>query len=96
MLSAGPLQLDTLSHQVSLHGATIALTDFEYRILEILIARRGEVVTRAQLVDQLYRQDHERDSNVIDVMINRLRKKLSGEARLIETVRGAGYRVAAD
>lgn len=93
VLQAGPLSLDTLSRHVSLGGESIELTDFEYRILEILIARRGDVVSRSHLVDQLYQQDYDRDSNVIDVMINRLRKKFGQQAQLIETVRGAGYRM---
>ena len=95
-LSAGPLSLDTLSRAVTLDGTRVTLTDFEFRILEILISRKGDVVTRSYLVDQLYQQDYDRDSNVIDVMINRLRKKLAHETPLIETVRGAGYRVAGD
>jgi len=96
VLRAGPLSLDSLARRVELDGEAVTLTDLEYRIIEILVARKGEVVTRSYLVDQLYQQDYDRDSNVIDVMINRLRKKLAHETPLIETVRGAGYRMAGD
>ena len=96
VLKAGPLDLDTLARKVELDGEPIKLTDFEFKILEILVSKKGEVVSRSFLVDQLYQQDYDRDSNVIDVMINRLRKKLPHEPQLIETVRGAGYRIPGD
>ena len=73
----------------------VTLTAFEYRLLEILVMRAGQVVSKAQLTDQLYDQDDERDSNVVEVLLTRLRNKLDPERKLglIETIRGLGYRM---
>jgi len=92
----GPLSIDTRSQQVARCGEPVELTAFEYRVLEMLLLRIGQVVTKAELTDQLYHQDFERDSNVIEVLITRLRKKLDPERQLglIETLRGRGYRIA--
>ena len=91
----GPISLDTGSQQVTVDGSGVTLTAYEYRLIEILLMRAGQVVTKASLTDQLYDQDFERDSNVVEVLITRLRKKLDPDRSigLIETLRGRGYRV---
>lgn len=87
----GPLTLDTRSARVHLDGQPITLTSHEFKLLAYLMHRPGQVVSRSELVDQLYALDSDRDSNTIEVFIGRLRKKLPAE--LIETVRGLGYRL---
>ena len=96
VLAAGPVTLDTGRQQLSVDGQAIELTTFEYRIIEHLMMRAGEVISKAELTDRLYDQDFERDSNVIEVFIGRLRKKIDPDNRIkpIETLRGRGYRFA--
>lgn len=93
-LKCGPVTLDTRAQTVAVDGAPVELTTFEYRILEHLMLRAGEVISKAELTERLYDQDFERDSNVIEVLVGRLRRKLDPEERLkpIETLRGRGYR----
>ena len=93
-LSCGPVVLDTKAHHVTLEGSPLELTAFEYRLLEYLVRNRGHVVSKDVLSDYLYPHDEDRDSNVIEVMVGRLRRKLdpSGTLRPIETLRGQGYR----
>jgi two-component system, OmpR family, response regulator PhoP len=88
--------LDTRAQTVQLNGAAVELTTFEYRILEHLMLRAGDVISKAELTERLYDQDFERDSNVIEVLIGRLRRKLDPAETLepIETLRGRGYRFA--
>ena len=95
-LKCGPVVLDTRAQVISVRGAPVELTTFEYRILEHLMLRAGEVISKAELTERLYDQDFERDSNVIEVLIGRLRRKLDPEDELqpIETLRGRGYRFA--
>ncbi len=95
-LRCGPIILDTRAQTVTLSGAAVELTTFEYRILEHLMLRAGDVISKAELTERLYDQDFERDSNVIEVLIGRLRRKLDPADRLqpIETLRGRGYRFA--
>jgi two-component system response regulator PhoP len=95
IIQQGPLALDTRSEEVLVEGRPIKLTAYEYRVLQMLMMRAGQIITKAELTDQLYDQDFERDSNVVEVLITRLRKKLDPERALglIETVRGRGYRV---
>ena len=95
-LSAGPVALDTMRQELKVNGAEIELTSFEYRIIEHLMMRAGEVISKTELTDRLYDQDFERDSNVIEVFIGRLRKKMDPDSTLqpIETLRGRGYRFA--
>lgn len=90
----GPLTIDFNARSVTVGGAPVDLTAFEYNTLEYLAHRQGEVVSKTQLTDHLYDQDFDRDSNVIEVFVGRLRKKLDPENTLkpIATVRGAGYR----
>ncbi len=93
-LKCGPVTLDTRAQTVAVDGAPVELTTFEYRILEHLMLRAGEVISKAELTERLYDQDFERDSNVIEVLVGRLRRKLDPYDRLkpIETLRGRGYR----
>jgi two-component system response regulator PhoP len=93
-LSCGPIVLDTRAQTVSVDGKPVELTTFEYRILEHLMLKAGEVISKTDLTEQLYEQDFERDSNVIEVFIGRLRRKLDPDDRIkpIETLRGRGYR----
>jgi len=95
-LKCGPIVLDTRAQTVTVGGTAIELTTFEYRILEHLMLRAGEVISKSELTERLYDQDFERDSNVIEVLIGRLRRKLDPEEQLqpIETLRGRGYRLA--
>ena len=93
-LVCGPVSLDTKAGRVHVHGAPIKLTSHEYRLLAYLMHHTGRVVSRTELVEHLYDQDFDRDSNTIEVFIGRLRKKLPGD--LIQTVRGLGYRLSSD
>ncbi len=94
-LHCGPIELDTRSQSVAVNGEAVTLTSFEYRLLEHLILHAGEVISKAELTEKLYEQDFERDSNVIEVLIGRLRRKLDPDDALkpIETLRGRGYRI---
>ena len=96
VLRCGPIALDTRTQRVTVNDAAFELTSFEYRILEYLMHRAGEVISKAELTDRIYAQDFDRDSNTIEVFIGRLRRKLDPEDTLhpIETLRGRGYRVA--
>jgi two-component system, OmpR family, response regulator PhoP len=96
MLACGPVALDTRAQTVSVEGRPVELTTFEYRILEHLMLKAGEVISKTDLTEHLYEQDFERDSNVIEVFVGRLRRKLDPEDRIkpIETLRGRGYRFA--
>jgi len=95
-LKCGPVVLDTRAQTVTVAGQAVDLTTFEYRILEHLMLRAGEVISKGELTERLYDQDFERDSNVIEVLMGRLRRKLDPDDRLkpIETLRGRGYRFA--
>jgi two-component system, OmpR family, response regulator PhoP len=88
--------LDTRAQTVAVSGAAAELTTFEYRILEHMMLRAGDVISKTELTERLYDQDFERDSNVIEVFIGRLRRKLDPAETLnpIETLRGRGYRFA--
>ena len=96
LLSAGPVALDTSRQELKVDDREIELTSYEYRIIEHLMMRAGEVISKTELTDRLYDQDFERDSNVIEVFIGRLRKKIDPDNTLkpIETLRGRGYRFA--
>ena len=88
-ISCGPVRLDTRSGKVTVDGAAIKLTSHEYRLLAYLMMQQGRIVSRTELVEHLYDQDFDRDSNTIEVFVGRLRKKLGVDA--IQTVRGLGY-----
>jgi two-component system, OmpR family, response regulator PhoP len=93
-LESGPVELDTAAKSVRLHGAAVELTAYEYRLLEYLLLHAGKVVSKSTLTEHLYAEDMERDSNVIEVFVRRLRTKLDPDEKLqpIETLRGQGYR----
>ena len=91
-IEIGPLRIDTRASRVTLNGSAIKLTSLEYRLLSYLAHHQGRVVSRGELVEHLYDQDFDRDSNTIEVFVGRLRKKL--DANLIQTVRGLGYCLA--
>ncbi|MET4697524.1 two-component system OmpR family response regulator [Constrictibacter sp. MBR-5] len=88
-LRCGPLVLDTSTGQVTVNGEVIRLTAQEYRLLSYLLHHRGKIVSRTELVEHLYEQDFDRDSNTIEVFVGRLRKKIGND--LIQTTRGLGY-----
>ncbi|MGX5732836.1 response regulator transcription factor [Hyphomicrobiales bacterium] len=92
-LVCGPVRLDTRASRVVVDGNPVKLTSHEYRLLSYLMHHQGRVVSRTELVEHLYDQDFDRDSNTIEVFVGRLRKKLGVE--IIETVRGLGYIAAA-
>lgn len=92
-LSCGPVRLDTRASRVVVDGNPVKLTSHEYRLLSYLMHHQGRVVSRTELVEHLYDQDFDRDSNTIEVFVGRLRKKLGVD--IIETVRGLGYIAAA-
>ena len=97
-LSSGPILLDTTTKEVRVDGERIELTAYEYNLLEYLMLHPNKVVSKTELTEHLYAQDFERDSNVIEVFVGRLRRKLDpdGNHRPIDTVRGQGYRLALD
>ncbi len=96
VLECGPIALDTTAQTVTASGQQVELTSYEYKVLEYLILHAGELVSKADLTEHIYQQDFDRDSNVLEVFIGRLRKKLDPDNVLkpIETVRGRGYRFA--
>ena len=87
----GPVRLDTKGSKATVNGEALKLTSHEYRLLSYLMHHMGEVVSRTELVEHMYDQDFDRDSNTIEVFVGRLRKKIGVD--LIETVRGLGYRM---
>jgi two-component system, OmpR family, response regulator PhoP len=96
VLDFGVLRFEPATQRVELHGQPVELTSFEYRLLEYLVLRAGQVVSRSELIDRLYDQDYDRDSNTVEVFVGRLRRKLDPDGTLkpIETLRGRGYRFA--
>jgi len=94
VLRRGPVALDTHAQNVSLSGQPVSLTAFEYRILEYLMLHADRVVSKSELSEHVYDEDLDRDSNVIEVLVGRLRRKLDPDGSLqpIETLRGRGYR----
>ncbi|HUS24888.1 MAG TPA: response regulator transcription factor [Candidatus Binatia bacterium] len=93
-LESGPVVLDTGAKSVTVQGQAVDLTAYEYRLLEYLLLHAGKVVSKSTLTEHLYSEDTERDSNVIEVFMRRLRSKLDPDDRLhpIDTLRGQGYR----
>lgn len=94
LLKFGPVTLDLNAQSISVNENKIELTSFEYRLLEQLARHQGEVLSKQALTDYLYPHDEDRDSNVLEVMVGRLRRKLDPDGTLspIETLRGRGYR----
>lgn len=93
VLTHDNIELDTVAQEVSVSGIKLELTAYEYKVLEYLMFRKGEVVSKSVLTAHIYDEDFERDSNVLEVFIGRLRKKLDpdGTRKPIETLRGRGY-----
>ncbi len=87
----GPIRLDTRQARVQVDGQPLVLTSHEFKLLSLLMQRKGEVLSRSELSEHIYAQDSDRDSNTIEVFVGRLRKKLPEGC--IETVRGLGYRL---
>lgn len=98
VIERGPLRLDLSRKELRVDGEIVELTAYEYRLLEYLVLNPSRVVSKAELTEHIYDQDHDRDSNVIEVFVGRLRRKIDpGDAiKPIRTVRGQGYRFAVD
>ena len=98
VLSCEPIILDTRTQSVRVNAEPVDLTAYEYKVLEYLMLHTGEVVSKADLTEHIYDQDWDRDSNVIEVFVRRLRKKLDPQEvyKPIETLRGRGYRFVLD
>ncbi len=96
VLAAGPVTLDLSRQDLKVNDVIVELTSYEYKIIEYLMIRAGQVISKTELTERLYDQDFERDSNVIEVFIGRLRKKMDPGNTInpIETLRGRGYRFA--
>lgn len=92
-LVCGPVRIDTRTSKVTVNGTAIKLTSLEYRLLEYMMHHADRVISRTELVEHLYDQDFDRDSNTIEVFVGRIRRKLGKD--VIETVRGLGYRLVA-
>lgn len=97
VLSHDNIELDTVAQEVFVSGEKLELTAYEYKVLEYLLLRKGELISKSVLTAHIYDEDFDRDSNVIEVFIGRLRKKLDpdGTRKPIETLRGRGYRIPA-
>jgi len=94
-LEKGPIRLDTLSEEVFVDGQAVELTAYEYRVLEYLLMNPNKIISKTELTEHIYDQDFDLDSNVIEVFVGRLRKKLDPDNQIkpIETLRGRGYRI---
>ncbi|MCP5426598.1 MAG: response regulator transcription factor [Gammaproteobacteria bacterium] len=94
VLLCDPVALDTGAQTVTVGGLPIELTAYEYKLLEYLMLHVGEVISKTELTEHLYEEDSDRDSNVLEVLVGRLRRKLDPDRLLnpIETLRGRGYR----
>lgn len=98
VVSFAGIEINTTDQTVSVQAEEIVLTGHEYRILEYLMLHAGKVVSKTELTEHIYDQDFDRDSNVVEVLIGRIRKKIDpdGSHRPIETLRGRGYRMSRD
>lgn len=95
-LVCGYITLNTSSGEVKSDGKLVDLTSYEYKVLEYMMLHQGEVVSKSTLTEHIYHQDYDRDSNVIEVFVGRLRRKLQSKhskEKVIETLRGRGYRM---
>jgi len=92
----GPMRIDLSAQRVHLNGSEVDLTTFEFKVLQYLVMHPDQVVTKTELAEHIYDEDAERDSNVIEVFVGRLRRKIDPDGSLnpIETLRGRGYRLA--
>ena len=95
VLTHDNIELNTVTQEVLVSGVKLELTAYEYKVLEYLMFRKGELITKTVLTSHIYDEEFDRDSNVIEVFIGRLRKKLDpdGSRQPIETLRGRGYRI---
>lgn len=95
VLRCGPVQLDSVAQTVRVHDQPVELTAYEYKVLEYLMLHSGQLISKSELTEHLYEQDFDRDSNVIEVFVGRLRRKLDPDNQFnpIETLRGRGYRL---
>ena len=93
-ITSGPITLNTVSQEVMLNDTLLDLTAYEFKVLEYLMLHAGQVISKTVLTEHIYAQDYDRDSNVIEVFVGRLRRKLdpNNEIKPIETLRGRGYR----
>ncbi|MEA3381181.1 response regulator transcription factor [Alteromonas mediterranea] len=91
----GPISLDTVSEELSINGKALDLTAYEYKVMEYLMLNPQKVISKTELTEHIYDQDFDLDSNVIEVFVGRLRRKLdpTGDLKPIETLRGRGYRI---
>jgi len=98
VLESAGIRIDTAAQTVQVAGQAITLTGHEYRILEYLMLHAGKVVSKTELTEHIYDQDFDRDSNVVEVLVGRIRRKIDphGERKPIETLRGRGYRLIQD
>jgi two-component system response regulator PhoP len=94
VLTVGSFELDTSRQEVRAHGSSVSLTAFEYKLIEYLMLHAGKVVSKTELSEHVYAEEVERDSNVIEVLVGRLRRKLDPQRvhDPVETLRGRGYR----
>lgn len=94
LIEFGPISLDTRSEEINLDGIALELTAYEYKVMEYLMLNPDKIVSKTQLTEHIYDQDFDLDSNVIEVFVGRLRKKIDpqGTIKPIETLRGRGYR----
>lgn len=95
VVQVGPLQFNTVTDRFFLHGDALALTAQEHRILAFLVSRAGQLVSRADISEHVYARDLDPDSNTLDVLIGRIRRKL-GSAPVIHTERGRGFRLVGE
>lgn len=93
-LEVGPLRVDLRQMRVSVDGRPLKITPLEYRLLNYLLHHRGQVVGQEELVENIYFRDQEPDSNAVEVLVGRLRRKIGGN--VIQTRRGFGYLIAQD
>ena len=96
VLSHGPIEVNTVSEEVTVNGNTVSLTAYEYKVVEYFLLNPEKVISKSELTEHIYDQDFDLDSNVIEVFVGRLRKKLDpdGTIKPFETLRGRGYRLA--
>ncbi|KHT61892.1 transcriptional regulator [Photobacterium gaetbulicola] len=94
VIQVGGLSLDTRTSKVMHNGESIDLTALEFKVLSYMMHNADKVISRTELVEHIYKQDFDRDSNTIEVFIGRIRRKIGGD--VIKTVRGLGYRINAD
>ncbi|NAZ96337.1 response regulator transcription factor [Vibrio toranzoniae] len=94
ILQIGDLSLDTLSSKVLWQGQAVSLTALEYKVVAYFMHNQNKVISRTELIEHIYKQDFDRDSNTVEVFIGRIRKKIA--PKIIKTVRGLGYQLNAE